>query len=229
MTEPESRSADRPWSRVTPASLYWQQAKPVVARRPRSVRTFPCVREHADTVSMTRRFRPPLKRLTTACLCLAATMAVAGCSPIQDGKTGISRDADGHLVGLAKACEGKYDGAGIFQDDDPEALTMVQVAEWSRQDPSGTLLTWRLDEVATGLWTTSKPLTADALTAGHLYVMDAFGEDQKWSADDLRFAIEDLTTITEDTVLTGRVDPKTGESGSALIPRAEFTASACKP
>lgn len=153
----------------------------------------------ADNVRMTRHRRPPLNRVAFAALGLALVGALAGCSPIQDGKTGITRDADGHLVGLAQPCEGAYDGAGIFQDDDPNAQTLVHVADWSRDDPIRTLLTWRLDESAPSAWTHSKPLTVDALTSGHTYVMDAFGEDQKWSADDLRFTAEDLKTITKDT------------------------------
>lgn len=200
----------------------------MVAQRSRSVRTFACVRVDADNDRMTRPSPAPRKRLMSACLCLAATVVVAGCSPIQDGKTGIGRDADGHLVGLAKACEGKYDGAGIYQDDDPEAQTLVHVAEWSRPDPTGALLTWRLDKDAARVWTTSKPLTPDGLATGHRYVMDAFGENQKWSADDLRFTAEDLKTITKDTVLTGRSDPKTGEPGTVIVPRDTFTTSACE-
>ena len=182
----------------------------------------------ADNVRMTRPLVHPLNRVAYAFLCLVVLGAVAACSPIQDGKAGITRDATGHLVGLVKACEGKYDGAGIYQDDDPNAQTMVHVAEWSRQDASGGLLTWGLEEGAPSMWTTTRPLTADALTAGHAYVLDAFGDNQKWSADDLRFAVEDLAAITPDTVLVAKTDPKTGQSGHTLIPRDEFTASACR-
>ena len=85
-----------------------------------------------------------------------------------------------------------------------------------------------LEEGTPSTWTTTRPLTADALTAGHAYVLDAFGDNQKWSADDLRFAVEDLAAITPDTVLVANTDPKTGQSGHRLIPRDEFTASACR-
>lgn len=153
--------------------------------------------------------------------------SLTACSPILDGRTGITRDPAGHLVGLAKACEGEYDGAGMYQDDDPNAQTLVHVAEWSRPDAAGTLLTWGLEESAPNAWTTSKPLTATALSTGHTYVLDAFGDLQKWSADELRFTVEDLTAITPDTVLVAKTDPKTGETRPAVIPRDQFTASAC--
>ncbi|WP_140739747.1 hypothetical protein [Pedococcus bigeumensis] len=178
---------------------------------------------------MMRRLGLPLGRVASGCLCLALLGAVTGCSPILDGRTGITRDVAGNLVGLAKACEGEYDGAGIYQDDDPNAQTMVHVAEWSRQNPSAALLTWTLEDEGADAWTTSEPLTASALTSGHTYVLDAFGDLQKWSADELRFTVEDLTAITADTVLVTKTDPKTGASGQAIIPRDQFPASVCTP
>lgn len=153
--------------------------------------------------------------------------ALSACSPILDGRTGITRDAAGNPVGLAKACQGEYDGAGIYQDDDPNAQTKVHVAEWSRPDAVGTLLTWGLEERAPSAWTTSEPLTANALASGHTYVFDAFGDLQKWSADELRFTVEDLTAITADTVLVSKTDPRTGETHPVVIPRDQFTSSAC--
>lgn len=182
----------------------------------------------AENVRMRRDRRPPLNRVALAALGLAVVGPLAGCSPIQDGKTGITRDADGHLVGLAQPCEGKYDGAGIFLDDDPNAQTLVHIAEWARDEPSGDLITWRLDESAPSAWTHSKPLTVDSTTPGHTYVMDAFGENQKWSANDLRFTAEDLRAITKDTVLTGEPDSKSGEPGSELVARYVFMRSACE-
>ena len=161
------------------------------------------------------------------CLTLTVAVAVTACSPIQDGKAGITRDSFGHLVGLAKACQGEYNGAVIYQDDDPTGQTLVNVAKWSRPGATSDLLTWVLEDDSPSAWTTSGPVTSMALTAGHVYVMDAFGDNQKWSADDLRFTVGDLKRITADTVLVPTADPKTGQSRPALIPRAEFTSSAC--
>ena len=178
---------------------------------------------------MTRGFEPSLRRVAYAALGLVVLGALGACSPIVDGRTGITRDSAGNLVGLAKACQGEYDGAGIYQDDDPNAQTLVHVAEWSRTDAAGDLLTWGLEEGAPSAWTTSKPVTATALSAGHTYVLDAFGDLQKWSADELRFTVEDLTTITADTVLVAKTDPKSGLTQATAIPRDQFAASACTP
>jgi hypothetical protein len=158
---------------------------------------------------------------------LTVAVAVTGCSPIRDGKVGITRDLSGRLVGLAKACEGEYDGAVILQDDDPTGQTMASLARWSRPDATGDLLTWGLEDGTPSAWATGRPLTSTALTAGHAYVMDAVGDTQKWSADELRFTVADLKTVTADTVLVPSSDPKTGQSRPALIPRDQFTASAC--
>jgi len=176
---------------------------------------------------MTRRLGQPLNRVACGCLALTVAVAVTACTPIQDGKAGITRDTSGHLVGLAKACQGEYNGAVIYQDDDPTGQTLVNVAKWSRPDTTGDLLTWGLGDSSPSTWATSRPLTSTALTAGHRYVMDAFGDNQKWSADDLRFTVGDLRSITADTVLVANTDPKTGQSRPALIPRDQFTASAC--
>ncbi len=178
---------------------------------------------------MTRQLWAHRTRIASGSLCLALLGTITACSPILDGKTGITRDSAGHLVGLAKACEGRYDGAVIYQDDDPNAQTMVHVAKWSRQDATGTLLTWGLETSEPDAWTTTKPLTAETLTTGHAYVFDAFGDLQKWSADELRFTVEDLTEISPDTVLVAKTDPKTGVSLPAVIPRDQFTALACRP
>ena len=161
------------------------------------------------------------------CLTLTVAVTVTACSPIQDGRVGITRDRSGHLIGLAKACEGEYDGAVILQDDDPTGQTMANLARWSRPDASSDLLTWGLEDGTPSAWATAEPLTSTALTAGHAYVMDAVGDTQKWSADDLRFAVADLKKITQDTVLVGQFDPNTGQSGHRIIQRDQFTASAC--
>ena len=158
---------------------------------------------------------------------LALVGTLCACSPIDDGKVGITRDESGHLVGLALPCKGQFDGAGVYQDDDPDAQTLTALAKWSRREATSKLLRWDLEAASPSTWSSSEPLADKSLTEGHVYVLDAVGEMQKWSTEDLRFTSADLETVTTESVLTSRVDATSGEVTPVLVPLAEFVGLAC--
>lgn len=178
---------------------------------------------------MPRRPHRTVQRLAGVCVVIVALSALTACSPIVDGRTGITRDADGGLIGLAKACDGEFDGAGIYQNDDQSSTASpVRLARWQRDTATGDLITWALLEGSPSSWSTSEPLATDALKRGHTYMLDAWGANQKWSADELRFTVTDVEGVNADTVLIARADPKTGAVRSAKIPRRDFEALACQ-
>jgi hypothetical protein len=167
------------------------------------------------------------KRGRTCGVGVALLLTLCACSPIEDGKVGITRDEAGHLVGLALPCKGKLDGAGLYRDDDPNAQTLTVLAKWSRRDATPTLLRWNLGDAASTSWSTSDPLADEPLADGHTYLLDAVGEQQKWSTEDLRFTAADLAPVTTGTILTTKSDATSGEVVPTLVPVSEFLGSAC--
>lgn len=162
------------------------------------------------------------------CVGIVLLCVLCGCSPIIDGRTGLTRDANGQLIALAQACHGKFDRAELFQEDDPNSTSNpTPLARWERKAATSEELAWRLDEREPKDWTTTQPLTTSTLERGHTYVLDAWGETQKWSANELRFTLADLDVLSADKVLIAHTEPKTGETAPQMIPRRDFDSSSC--
>ncbi|MCS5719868.1 hypothetical protein N1027_17195 [Herbiconiux sp. CPCC 205763] len=156
------------------------------------------------------------RRLRILFVAGAVAVLLTGCSPVQQGQIGITRDAQGGIVALFETCS--------------ESIDLVVIAGKAvlRGDPDVDLHRWDFDGPVAPL-----PFLDDfGLDPDTRYVLDASAIDPGWgwSANERKnlgsvwFDAQDLDLLNPDTVLFG--DPE--HHGATLVTTPErFRSIAC--
>jgi hypothetical protein len=141
-----------------------------------------------------------------------------------DGITGLTRDDQGHLVGLGQACSGKLLGATLIQD--ANTSQSKHVGAWGMDAPAKEM-TWALQEPspATG-WSTWQPAPQD-LAADHAYTLVAWRKLNVTNAAPLDFTVTDLGALKEGSVLVNEPDAAGETYRVSVVSSQEFNRRAC--
>lgn len=154
----------------------------------------------------------------------AVVITIAACSPEVDGITGLTRDGQGRLVGLAQACQGTLVGASLIQDANTQRSE--HVGAWVTEAPSAQM-SWALQQpFSPNGWRTWRPGPQD-LAPDHVYTLFAWREENVTNAAPLDFTAEDLATVGEGRVLISEPDAAGETHRPAVVSRDEFSRRAC--
>jgi hypothetical protein len=149
----------------------------------------------------------------------AAALTLTACTPAVDGITGVTRDAQGRLVGLWQGCKKKPTAAGLIQDEYTSGS--VRVGMWAPRVPAQQGSFSLQPAPAPKGWSTWQP-GPQTIAPGHVYTLVSWVKLNETNAMAVEFTSEDLATLAPGDVLIHQRD-----AADRVISREEFDKGGC--
>jgi hypothetical protein len=172
--------------------------------------------ESVISAGCTRRKSAELPALVAA---TAAVLTLTACTPAVDGITGITRDAQGRLVGLWQGCKEKPTAAGLIQDEYTSGS--VRVGMWVPRAPAQQGSFSLQPAPAPQGWSTWQP-GPQTIAPGHVYTLTSWVKLNELNARAVEFTSEDVAELAPGDVLISH-----REAADRVISRDEFDRGGC--